>query len=188
MVEVDEPPNTVVVVEAKHHHHQYVQNGIPMVMTVTKDQTLFISVINNTKVGLTLHPGTLLVTYDQVQDEQLEAEDTLITISRISEALGPENDCVINHQTRWEKLQSILESRDWSHLNPEQKDLLFQIIQQHQELFIVHPGELGLIQAEPAHIQVDDPRPCRTPLYRYPEKAKEAIQSILKELEGERYY
>ena len=91
---------------------------------------------------------------------------------------------VINHQTRWEKLQSILESCDWSHLNPEQKDLLFQIIQQHQELFIVHPGELGLIQAEPAHIQVDDPMPCCTPLYRYPEKAKEAIQSILKELEG----
>ena len=89
-VKVDEPPNTVVVVEAKH---QYVQNGIPMIMTVTKDQTLFIPIINNTKVGLTLHPGTLLVTYDRVQDEQLEAEDTPVTISRISEALEPENDC-----------------------------------------------------------------------------------------------
>ena len=92
-VKVDEPPNTVVVIEAKH---QYVQNGIPMVMIVTKDQTLFIPVINNTKVGLTLHPGTLLVTNDRVQDEQFEAEDTPVTISRISEALGPENDCVIN--------------------------------------------------------------------------------------------
>ena len=68
-----------------------------------------------------MHPGTLLVTYDRVQDEQLEVEDIPVTISRISEALGPENDCVINHQTRWKKLQSILESRDWSHLNPEQK-------------------------------------------------------------------
>ena len=57
------------MIEAKH---RYVQNGILMVITVTKDQTLFISVINNTKVGLTLHPGTLLVTYERVQDEQLE--------------------------------------------------------------------------------------------------------------------
>ena len=64
-----------------------------MFMTFTKDQTLFIPVINNTKVGLTLHPGTLLVTYDRVQDEQLEAEDIPVTIFRISEALGPENDC-----------------------------------------------------------------------------------------------
>ena len=77
----------------------------------------------------------------------------------------------------------VLKSRDWSHLDPDQKDQLFQLISQHQELFIVHPGELGLIQAEPAHIQIDNPRPCRTPLYRYPEKAKETIETILKDLE-----
>ena len=57
-------------------------------------------------------------------------------------------------------------------------------MQQHQELFIVHPGELGLIEAEPAHIQVDNLRPCSTPLYRYPEKAKETIETILKDLEA----
>ena len=126
----------------------------------------------------------MLVTYEKVQNEHVVTEDTPITVSQISEAIGPKNDCVHNHLTRWEKLQTILESRDWDHLEPRQKDNLYRLIQKHQDFFIVHPGELGLIQAEPAHIQVDDPRPCQTPVSRYPEKAKEAIRSILQNLEG----
>ena len=180
-VKVNEKPETVLVVEAKH---PCVQSGLPMAMSVTKERTVFIPLINKTKVGLTLQPGTLLVTYEPVRNEELEVENSPSTISHIREALGPENDCVPEYHTRWEKLKHILESRNWSHLTIEQKDLLYRVIQRHQELFIVHPGELGLIQAEPAHIQVDDPRPCRTPLYRYPEKAKEIIEAILKDLEG----
>lgn len=179
-VKVDELPNTTLVVEAKHH---CVQEGMPMVMTVTPEQTIFIPVINNTKAGIVLHPGTLLVKYEKVVNEEIEPENTPVTVSHIKGAIGPDNDCVSNYQTRWEKLQFILKSRDWSHLEPEQKDHLFDLIQQHQELFIVSPGELGLIKAEPAHIQVYDPIPCRSPLYRYPEKAKESIQSILQDLE-----
>ncbi len=54
---------------------------------------------------------------------------------------------------------------------------------EYEELFIVEKGELGLIQQQPAHIQVDDPTPCRSPIYRYPEKAKDIIVSILKDLD-----
>ncbi len=53
----------------------------------------------------------------------------------------------------------------------------------YEELFVVEKGELGLIQQSPAHVQVDDPTPCRSHIYRYPEKAKEIIASILKDLE-----
>ncbi len=53
----------------------------------------------------------------------------------------------------------------------------------HEGLFIVEKGELGLIQQVPAHIQVDDPTTCRSHIYMYPEKAKEIIASILKDLE-----
>ncbi len=42
---------------------------------------------------------------------------------------------------------------------------------------------MGLTQQAPAHIQVDDPTPCRSHSYRYPEKVKETIASILKDLE-----
>ncbi len=54
---------------------------------------------------------------------------------------------------------------------------------EYEELFIVEKGELGLIQQQPAHIQVDDPTPCWSPIYRYPEKAKDIISSTLKDLE-----
>lgn len=179
-IKVDEPPKTEVIVEAMH---RYVQQGISWLMRVTQNNTLLVPMINNTKGGLNLHPGTLLVKYELVTDEQIEVKDNPSPVSMIREALGPENDVVTEHQTRWEKLQVILKARDWSHLKVDQKDQLFKLVQQHQDLFIVHPGELGLIRSEPAHIQVDDPRPCRTPLYRYPEKAKETIQTILQDLE-----
>ncbi len=54
---------------------------------------------------------------------------------------------------------------------------------EYEELFIVEKGELDLIQQQPDHIQLDDPTPCRSPIYRYPEKAKDIIASILKDLE-----
>ncbi len=44
-------------------------------------------------------------------------------------------------------------------------------------------GELGLINQEPAHILVENTTPCRAPVYRYPEKAKETIKEILEDLE-----
>ncbi len=57
------------------------------------------------------------------------------------------------------------------------------LIKDHSELFIVDKSELGLIRQAPTHIQVDDPTPCRSHIYRYPAKAKEAIASILQDLE-----
>ncbi len=57
------------------------------------------------------------------------------------------------------------------------------LIKNHSKLFIVDKSELGLIKQAPAHIQVQDPTPCRSHIYRYPAKAKEAIASILQDLE-----
>ncbi len=48
---------------------------------------------------------------------------------------------------------------------------------------MVDKGELGLIKQPPAHIQVSNPVPCRSPIYRYLEKDKAAIASILQDLE-----
>ncbi len=48
---------------------------------------------------------------------------------------------------------------------------------------MVERGELGLIQKAPAHIQVSNPVLCQSPIYRYPEEAKAAIASILRDLE-----
>ncbi len=47
---------------------------------------------------------------------------------------------------------------------------------------MVDKKKLGLIKQKPAHIQIKDPNPCRSPVYRYPEKAKKTIRQILKDL------
>lgn len=76
-----------------------------------------------------------------------------------------------------------MEKTDWSHLDEIQKDELLELFLQLASLSIEEKGELGLIKKRPAHIQVSDPNPCRTPVYKYPEKAKETISNILKDLE-----
>ncbi len=60
---------------------------------------------------------------------------------------------------------------------------MFKLIKQHNELFVLAKGELGLSKTEPPHIQVDDPTPCRSFIYRYPEQAKELIANMLKEMQ-----
>ena len=43
--------------------------------------------------------------------------------------------------------------------------------------------DLGTISGEPAHISVSDNNPCRLPMYRYPEYAKEVITKMLIDME-----
>ncbi len=104
-------------------------------------------------------------------------------VSRITEAMCPDNDLVGDSMSRREKRQQLVEQNYCSHLSQEQREQVERLVMKHEELFIVKKGELGLIQQAPAHIQVDGPTPCRSHIYRYPEKAKEIIASILKDLE-----
>ncbi len=85
--------------------------------------------------------------------------------------------------SREEKLKQPIHQKDWSHLSLEQKKEVEALIKNHSKVFIVDKTELGLIKQAPAHIQVQDPTPCRSPIYRYPAKAKDAITSILQDLE-----
>ncbi len=80
--------------------------------------------------------------------------------------MGPDNDFVKGNMSRREKLQQLMEQKDWSHLSQEQRGQVERIIEEHDRLFIVEKRELGLIQQAPAHIQVDDPTPCRSHIYR----------------------
>ncbi len=98
----------------------------------------------------------------------------------ITEALGPENDGVEGQQSRKEILKILLDKLEWSYLNESQKDQLVELVLQHNELFIVDKGELGIIKHKPAHIQVSDPNP----IYRYTEKPKDTIAEILSDLEN----
>ncbi len=101
----------------------------------------------------------------------------------ITETICPDNDLVVGSKGRREELQQLIEQNNWSHLNQKQREQVEKRVRDYEELFIVEKGELGLIRQPPARIQVDDPRSCRSHIYRYPEKAKDIIASILKDLE-----
>ncbi len=42
-------------------------------------------------------------------------------VSRITEAMGPDNHLVGGSMSRREKLQQLVEQKDWSHLSQEQR-------------------------------------------------------------------
>ncbi len=137
---------------------------------------------NISKQAVKLHAGTLLARYEVVESTQLE-KVVDGRVSRITEAMGPDNDLVEGSMSRREKLQQLIEQKDWSHLSQEQREQIERLVMKYEELFIVEKGEIGLIQQPPPRIQVVDPTPCRSHIYRYPEKAKGIIASILKDLE-----
>ncbi len=127
--------------------------------------------VNESKRPVKIHAGTMVAAYQVIGDEQLEMVGEN-QVRLITEAMGPENDRVQGKGSRKEKLQTLIKQKDWTHLNEEQKVSVIELIKQYSNLFIVEKGELGLIQQAPAHILVKDPTPCRSPIYRYPEKAK----------------
>ncbi len=109
-----------------------------------------------------------------------EAENSRVIL--ITEAMGPENGLVKGSIGRREKLQQLMKQKDWSHLSQEQRGQVERQIEEHDRLLIVEKGELDLIQQAPANIQVNDPTPCRSHIYRYREKTKETVASILEDL------
>ncbi len=85
--------------------------------------------------------------------------------------------------TRKEKLQSLLAAQNYDHLSSAEKEALFKVILEHDELFVLYPSEIGKIDAPPAKIEVENLSPVRGPTYRYPEKAKEIISKLIKDME-----
>ncbi len=94
---------------------------------------------NNSKQAVKLHAGTLLARYELAEPTQLE-EVVDSKVSGITEAMGPDNDLVEGSKSRREKLQQLLEQKDWSHLNQEQRELVKKLVMEYEELFIVEKG------------------------------------------------
>ncbi len=84
--------------------------------------------------------------------------------------------------TRQEKLQTLLDQTNWEHLEANEKRQLFKVILKHHPLSILEEKDLGLMKTTPAHIQVADPTPCRSVIYRYTDKAKEIIKGMIEDM------
>ncbi len=97
---------------------------------------MWIPVANNFKKTVKLHAGTLLARYEVVEPTQLE-EVVDSKVSSITEGMGPYNDLVEGSKSRREKLQQLIEQKDWSHLNQEQREQVEKLVMEYEELFIV---------------------------------------------------
>ena len=122
--------------------------------TVTPNQTIYVPVQNTTKQYVTLHAGVLLGHYEPTEDQKIERAEDFNTNpetvgclkTHIKESIGPDSDGLEGNWSRREKLERLLQERDWSHLTPEQQDRLFPLIFKHENTFIVEPKELGLLK------------------------------------------
>ncbi|MPC66919.1 hypothetical protein E2C01_061075 [Portunus trituberculatus] len=148
-----------------------------------KNGQVYLPISNSTKRKVRLYHGTLLARYEVLEEQELKSATEQGDVRKVCEAMGPNNDHVSGSINRRDKLQKLMEKKDWSHLSEDEQSTIRDLIQKHNDLFIVEKGELGLINQELAHICVHNPTPCRSPIYRYPEKAKIVITEILKDLE-----
>ena len=170
---VEEIPGTTVLI------HPVSPLDQDFVTTVTTDGQVYVPLYNPRKSQLGYKKGTYIGSWEKVE----VVEDRVNVNVKIHNDLIPHSDHARVRGDRKEKLQSLLDSQDWSHLTGEQKETLFKVLQQYDSLFILNPNELGKIKTPPAHIEVTDPQPVRGPMYRYPEKAKDIIAKLLQEME-----
>ena len=121
--------------------------------------------------------GTYLANVSVVDDP---VSDTRVgTVKELHNDLLPTLDQITEEEDRVEKLKQLLRKQDWNHLSQEQQKLIDEIILKRNSLFIVDQNELSKIEGPPAELVLKDPRPVRSPLYRYPEKAKQLIETII---------
>ncbi|MPC64769.1 hypothetical protein E2C01_058890 [Portunus trituberculatus] len=158
------------------------QQAATFVLKVKNGQ-VYLPISNSTKRKVRLYPGTLLARYEVLEEQELESATEQGDVRKVCKAMGPNNDHVSGSINRRDKLHKLMEKKDWSHLSEDEQSTIGHLIQKHNDLFIVEKGKLGLINKEPAHIYVHNPTQCRSPIYRYPEKAKIVITKILKDLE-----
>lgn len=159
----------------------------PPICTLVRDSRVNVPLANHHGVTKSLRTGTKLGTLEIVGENwQVEPQATRPEACKkinIQNELVPYSDQSPRVGSREERLQQLLEQKDWSHLPQKQKQKLFSLLKKHHELFILHPDELGLVEGEPAHIHAKDQVPIRAPTYRYPEQAKETVREMLKEME-----
>ena len=181
-VHTSEPPDTVL-----HFLPQPLkfQSHTELCQQVTDTKEVFLPLVNNSKSKVTIKSGTLLGSYHVVDKDGLRPPPPSCRKVKIQNDLLPQAvgvDCT-SEQSRETQLKNLVAKQDLTHLSSTQQTQLVDSLCNNQAVFILLPNELGKIHDVQANIVVTDPTPVRSPTYRYPEKAKEIISSMLEEME-----
>ncbi|XP_066982274.1 uncharacterized protein [Macrobrachium rosenbergii] len=179
---VDEPPNTLLefVPEIKE-----CQTQSALCLKVNDAHEVFLPLVNNTKARMTVKVGTLLGYYRTISEGDIDQPVPNCRKTRIQNDLVPPGvDVNINSgNTREENLKYLFSQKDNSHLTTDQQTELSDMLVANHSVFILEEKELGKFKDVQAHIAVSDPQPVRSPIYRYPEKAKTLISTMLEDME-----
>ena len=181
-VHIDEPPGTIIEFSTQNDK---CQTSAPLCLEVTGTKTVFLPFVNNTKLSVTIKVGTLIGSYQELNPRDIEEPISMCRKTKIQNGLLPES-VELNHDhehTRESKIKKLISQQDWSHLTADQQKQLGRMLCENHSVFIREKNEMGKFHDVQAHINVTDPNPVRSPTYRYPEKAKEIISSMLEEME-----
>ncbi len=163
-----------------------VQQLAPICVKVTCAGTVVLPVHNHTKKIMKPAPGILMATYEKLEESNVEEyslqDKASCRLTQVINDMVPQSNGMVKGNMRQEKLQTLLDQTNWGHLEANERRQLFKIIQKHHPLFILEEKDLGLMKTTPAHILVADPTPCRSVIYRYPDKAKEIIKGMIENM------
>lgn len=85
---------------------------------------------------------------------------------------------------RVERLKYLINQLNLDHLDQDQREELEKVLLNFTTLFVLDDSELGCIKGMEENIPLLDEIPVRSPLYRYPEQAKETINEMIEEMLG----
>ena len=173
-------PGTVLLLEQKS---KYRNTETPILLKVSEEKQLSIPLVNNTNCMVKIKNGTLIGTLKVIENINEEANGPNINRIEIINELMPQYENCEGEGTRVERLERLFDQQNWDHLTEQERFQVKQIVLQYEQLFILDSNELGDIRGPPAHILVRDPRPVRSPVYRYPEASKKIIRDMLTEME-----
>ncbi len=101
---VDEPNDSTILVHPKHAVVAQEASFLQVVI----DGKVWIPIYNNSKQNVKIQTGTLLASYEVV-DDQVEASNKMN--NQISQAMGPDNR-IKGNLSREEKLQLLMRRKD----------------------------------------------------------------------------
>ena len=180
-IDIDEEPERLIELSP---YVAQCQAQTPLCLQITEGKTVFLPLVNSSRVEVTLKVGTLIGAYRCIESQDLETKEHSSRRIRIHNDLVPNQPSQGKEsgQDRLTTLESIIGQQDWSHLTPHQRQQLKQLLMKNEAVFILEKYELGKFKDVSAHLNVTDPTPVRAPLFRYPDKAKPLIAEMLEEM------
>ena len=176
LLPIKEQPGTNVMLNPTK---KYCAQDQTFLATVNCNKKVPVVVSNYTKNVLKVKAGCIMARYEVCKGE---IESEVRVNYTISNELLPPTPNNITGVSRHDRLVNLVDKQKWAHLTPEQQRKLRSTILRNEELFILDKSDLGCMKSAPAHINISDNTPVKTPSYKYPLESKRLISEMLEQM------